>query len=269
VITIFFGFISTVSASENALTLNPYSPWYAQNFSTGWHIDTVVGFEVEPTYAGSDKRVTELDAGIRAVYRTKKGHRYFVNLGELGAIVNLSPNMQFLAFFEFEEGRTDEDDSTLTGMDEIDSTVEGQFSLSRRWGNSTLFATLQPDLLGDANKGLVWFVGASHSLLTANDRWRLSLAIDLSGGDSEYMKTEFGVTESESDRTGLNAFEPGSGLKSLTWTLDSEYYFNDSFSILGGASAECYLGDTVNSPLIADEGSDFTVEASLLARWRF
>ena len=257
------------SRADDPLPLNPGGPWYGLNFESGWDFDVGIGFEYEPAYAGSDEYSSEPDVTARALYRTENGHRYVVSLGEIGVIYSLSPDWQFLAFLEYEEGRDDEDDATLTGMDDIDSTIEGQFTLARRFNNVTLYGALQPDLLGDADKGLVWFVGAGYDWLSEDRRWRANTTVDISGADGEYMRTEFGVTPEESVRTGYSSFRPGSGLKSLTWNVGAERYFSDRFSVLFSVDTELYLDDAADSPLVAAEGTDVTYEASVLLRYRF
>ncbi len=264
----FLCFATTIKA-DDPLALNPAGPWYGFDFEPGWHFDVGAGLGYEPTYAGSDKYTSEAEIGARALYRAESGHRYFIGLGEVGAVFSLSPETQFLAFLEYEEGRNDEDDSTLTGLDTIDSTIEGQFMLARRFGNATLFGVLQPDLTGDANKGLVWFVGAGYDWLSVNKRWRASTTLDISGANSEYMRTEFGITAQESARTGYTSYQPSSGLKSLTWNMAGEYYISDNVSLLGIVDTEYYLSDASDSPLIANEGTDLTFEASVQLRYRF
>ncbi|MEP0177118.1 MAG: MipA/OmpV family protein [Paraglaciecola sp.] len=261
-------FAATAKA-DDPLTLNPVSAWYGLNFESGWHFDFEVGLEYEPTYAGSDKYLFEGGLGARALYSTKSGHRYFVSLGEIGAVFSLSPDTQFLAFVEYEEERNDDEDSTLAGMNTINSTIEGQFMLATRFGNATLFGVLQPDLAGDANKGLVWFVGTGYDWLSNDKRWRTSTTLDLSGADSEYMLTEFGIASEESTRTGYLSYQPSSGLKSLSWNVAGEYYFSDNFSLLGSVDTEYYLSEASDSPLIADEGREITFEASLQLRYRY
>ncbi len=262
--------ISIATAQQpDPLVQNPFSPWYALDKPAGWHFDAGIGVESEPGYAGSSTNETEVDVLARAIYRTESGHRYFLTLGEAGALFNLGPDTQLAAFIEFEEGREADDDPALVGMTDIDSTIEGQFTLARRFGNASIFATLQPDITGDANKGLVWFVGAGYERFVADNRLRLSTRFDLSGADSEYMRTEFGVTPAEAARTGYAAFTPGSGLKSATLGLGAEYYFSDRLSLLGSVEIEHYLDDAADSPLVDSIGSSTTHEASLLLRWQF
>ena len=154
--------------AKDPLRHNPQSPWYLLNAESGWHFDLGAGMEYEPGYAGSDQYEVEPDVFARATYRTEGGHRYVLGFGDFGAIFSLGQNMQISAFLEHEEGREAEDDAALKGLDRVDSTIEGQFMLARRFGNATLYAILQPDLTGDANKGLVWFIGGSHDRFLAN-----------------------------------------------------------------------------------------------------
>ncbi|GAA6137466.1 MipA/OmpV family protein [Arenicella sp. 4NH20-0111] len=256
------------SDASDPLQLNPESPWYALDSEPGWQFELGLGVEIEPTYAGSDSSESAAGVSARALFRTQSGHRIYFGLGEIGTIYSISENTQFQGFIEYEEGRDRGDDPILDTLDSVESTIEGQFTLARRFGDSSIFATLQPDLTGDANKGLVWFVGASHDWLMDNDKWRFGTRLDISGADSEYMQTEFGITSDESLRSGFRTFQPNSGLKSLTLGLSTEYYLSNRMSILGSMEVESYLGDAADSPLILDLGSKTGIEANLLFRWR-
>lgn len=257
------------NAMSDPLALNPASPWYGTDLEKGWHYDIGVGVEYEPTYAGSDKYVSEGDISGRALYVSQSGSRLYISLGEIGGAFSLSPNTEIVAFFEYEEGREDEEDLTLAGLNPIDSTVEGQIMLATRFGNTTVFSGLQPDLTGNANKGLVWFVGAGFDWLAPNKQWRANTTFDLSGADDEYMRTEFGITPEEALRTEYANYQPSGGLKSLTWNITVEYYISDDLSLLGGIDTEYYLSEASDSPLISDVGSDLTIEASMQLRYRF
>jgi len=263
------GSLQAEAEEIDPVKLNPARPWYKLDAEPGWHYDLILGAEVEPTYAGSKNTQTEASVGAQALYRTESGNRYFIGLGEVGGIFSLSPNTQFLAFLENEEGRDSADEPILNGLNKIEDTIEGQFTLAHRFGNRTVFATLQPDLAGDANKGLVWFLGAGYDWLSESGKWRFASTVDISGADSEYMLTEFGITSAESQRTGYRAYTPSSGLKSATFGLAAEYYISDRLSILNTVELENYLGDAKDSPLIEDLGDSTNIEASTVLRWRF
>lgn len=259
----------TAHGQTDPLQLNPASPWYALDTESGWHFDLGVGLEYEPSYPGSDKYSTEPDLFARAMYRSDKGHRYFISLGEVGAIFSLSDKTQFQVFLEYEEEREVDDDDTLVGLNKVDATIEGQFMLARRYGNFSTYAIAQPDLTGDANKGVVWFLGASYDRLLADGQWRIGSTLDVSGADSEYMNTEFGISTEEAAITGYPEYQPSSGLKSATWGISAEYWIKPRLSLLTNIETEYYFSEAANSPLISDFGRRVGVEASVLLRWTF
>ena len=247
---------------------NPFGPWYlSDKTESGWFVDATIGVESEPTYAGSDENETEADADVRAFYRDRRGHRWFVSLGEVGGLFSLGPDTAASVVLEYEEGRDNDDDDTLTGLDEVEETVELQATLARRWGNFSAFAVLQPDIL-DRGKGFVWFAGIGYDRMI-NDRLRIHWSADLSGADSEHMNTEFGITPAESIRTGLPAFEAESGLKSVTLEFSGEYQLSSQWSLIGGLEVENYLSNASDSPLIDIEGSSTTYEIGIGVRYRF
>ncbi|MCG8436310.1 MAG: MipA/OmpV family protein [Gammaproteobacteria bacterium] len=255
--------------AQTANEKNPLGPWYlADKPASSWYFDVFAGVEFEPTYAGSDKTVVEPDADFRAIYKTEAGHRYSLSLGEFGGVFQLSDDLIFSAFLEFEEGREDEEDDTLTGLDEVDSTVEGQFSIFKRWGNTFIAGVFQPDLL-NRGKGLVYFAALGHDWALASNKLRVSTAFDVSFADGEHMRTEFGITPEESARTGLAPYRPGGGLKSTTASVGLEYSLKKRWSFITELELEYYFDKAADSPLIRDEGSELTYEFFAAARYSF
>lgn len=269
IVVLFFGFSLPLCASDDPLTANPSGAWYLQDATQGWHFDIGAGLEYEPGYPGSDEYSTEPDVFARAVYSTQQGHRFFITPGTIGGIYSFTPDTQFVAFLEFEEEREVDDDPALIGLDVIDSTIEGQFVLAHRFGNKQAFVVLQPDLTGDANKGLVWFVGVGYDTFLSDNNWRFATTLDLSGADAEHMNTEFGISTDESLRTGYASYQPGAALKSATLGLQLEYQITPRLSLLGNLETEYYLSEAADSPLIDIEGNEIGIEASLLLRWEF
>ncbi|MEM7246483.1 MAG: MipA/OmpV family protein [Acidobacteriota bacterium] len=247
---------------------DPFGAWYLDDAAPGWHFDLFLGAEREPTYAGSDAYETEPEVDLRAFYRTRSGQRWFASLGEVGTFQPVGDDWVIGALLELEEGRDDSDDDTLTGLDEVDSTVELQVSVARRFGKGHLGVVLQPDVLG-RGKGFVTFLGGGLTHLSSSERFRTSLSLDLSWADAEHLRTEGGVTPEESARTGLPVHEPSGGLKSATADVGLEWYFAERWSLLAGLEVERYFGDAADSPLIALEGDALTTEAGVAFRFRF
>ena len=247
-----------------AQSLNLFSPWTGATGDTGWTFDGFLGSESEPDYAGSDDSEVEPDLFLRALYEDGRQHRYFVSLGELGAWWHLADGWTLGTVLEYEQGRDNENEA-LNGFEDVDDTLEGQFTLARRLGDFTLAAVVQPDLL-NRGKGLVLFGGLGYDRMLG-DRWRLALATDISTGDAEHMEGEFGISQAASAASGLTPYAPGAGLKSTTLGVGLERFFGSGWSVFCGAELEYYFSRAADSPLIQDEGSDLTYELGLGLRY--
>ncbi len=268
--TLFLFFVSVAACTAEApssLSHNPFGPWYLANANRGWYFDLQVGVESEPTYAGSDDNESELDGNLRALYRSDAGHRYFLSLGEFGALMRLSDRTVLGMVFEYEEARTAEEDPIFEFFEDVDATVEGQLSLFHRWGGTYGSVVLQPDIL-DRGKGFVWFIGVGKDWLVGNS-WLLSTTFDISGADSEHMQTEFGVSEQAAQRAGLRPFTISGGIKSASAAMALHYLLSPRLSLVSQLEVESYLGDTKDSPLIKDEGSAQTYEVGVAVHFQF
>jgi len=254
------------SSAQQATKENPFSPWYMQDYNEKWwRFELLLGLESEPTYPGSKEREEELGGLIRGVFKDKWNNRYTVTPDGVGGAFDITDDLVFDVEIEVEEGSEEED--TVPGLDDIEDTWEGQFTLAKRWGDTYAFGSLQPDLL-DRGKGLVWFTGGGRDW-KVNDRVNWNNALVLSGGDGTHMNTEFDITPEESERTGLDVYDPGSGVKTLAWVTGVEYKINKNFSAYVNADSELYLGDAADSPLVKDIGDDINIEAlaGIYFRW--
>ena len=239
--------------------VNPLSPWYLSGSERRWHLDGLVGAELEPDYVGSDDSEIEPAVSLRGHFRDGFGNRYTLGLGEIGIAFPLR-RWAFTADFEYEEGRETEN-AALAGLPDGDATLEGEFALFRRFGDGYGFVVFQPDLLG-RGKGIVYFVGYAYDFLSRDGRWRWTPSLDVSWGDREHMQTEFGLTEAEAAIIGQRTYTLGSGLKSATAGIAVERRFGRRWSLVLGVEAEKYFSEAADSPLLSTLGSDLTFEAT-------
>ena len=72
---------------------NPFGYWYLSDQPAGWYYDAIVGLEREPVYTGSDRYEEEPELNARAIFRADSGHRYFISIGEGGAIFQLEDDL--------------------------------------------------------------------------------------------------------------------------------------------------------------------------------
>ncbi|MEM7209176.1 MAG: MipA/OmpV family protein [Pseudomonadota bacterium] len=246
---------------------NPFSFWYLSDQDPGWYFDATVGVQREPTYTGSDRYETEAGVIARAFYKSESGNRYFVSLGEIGAVVEIDPDTIVAAVLEYEETREIDEDPILAEFPEGENTLEGQFTFVRRWGNWRLGGVFQPDLL-DRGKGLVYFLGAGYDR-ALSDRLRFDAGLDLSWGDAEHINTEVGISDDVAQASGLSPYTASGGFKSTTLTLGLGYAFNPQWELVFNGEVEIYASEMADSPLIEDEGDDVNTEFSIGVRYQF
>ena len=252
---------------------NPASPWYRADSDRRWHFDGFLGAEIEPDYPGADDYEAEPGALLRVILKDRWDNRYQLGLGEVVGVFDLSPAWSFAAKLEYEEGREVESPD-LAGFEEGEDTVEGEFTLLRRFGPWTGAAVFQPDLLG-RGKGIVWFLGLGYDP-RVSERFRVGFRADVSWGDDEHMQTEFGVTPDQAAASGLPEYTPGGGLKSTTAGVSFQWYWagpgerrGGRWSLLGSLELEHYFGKAADSPLIDRLGSDLNYESSLGVLYSF
>ncbi|MEM1182001.1 MAG: MipA/OmpV family protein, partial [Acidobacteriota bacterium] len=257
------------SARAGGPEKNPTGPWFLGDSKERWTFDVLLGAELEPDYVGSDDSEVDPSGFVRAFYKDRHGNRYSLGLEEIGAVFYWGEDDRWALGIdlEFEEGRETENEE-LRGLPEGRSTLEGEFTLYRRFGNAYGAAVFQPDLL-DRGKGLVYFIAGGYDYLTPGERFLVSTRLDISWGDAEHMQTEFGLDEEEGLIIGQPAYTPGGGLKSTSFGVSAQHFFSRRWSWLLGVEVEKYHSKAADSPLIANLGSDVNFEATLGIYFRF
>lgn len=259
---------STPRGSLRPQEINPFRPWYRASGQDTWYFDFILGIEWEPDYAGSDDRELGPEANARVMFKDPWNNRHILSLGNWLSVFDLNEDWAVSINLEYEEARDPEDNAALAGLDPVKATLELAPGLHYRHDVFSFSAVAQPDIL-DRGKGFVWFVGAGYDETWLDDALRVAASVDLSGGDARHMRTEFGITSIEAMRTSYAPYRPGSALKSLSWDLAAEYFLTDEWTLFAGAEVEYYFSEAADSPLIAQQGSDWTFGFVLGTRYSF
>ncbi|MEM7164584.1 MAG: MipA/OmpV family protein [Planctomycetota bacterium] len=257
-----------VVEGRSSQSYNPNSPWYRESAEKTWYFDGFVGAELAPDYVGSDDYETEPELDLRVLYVDPWENRHSLSLGQWNSSFDLTEDTVLQLKFEYEEGRESDDNDALTGLDDQDATVELQATLGYRFGDFSIAAVAQPDLLG-RGKGFVGFVALGYDRVLLDERLRVAAVLDVSLGDGTHMDNEFGIERAEAATTAYAHYEPGGGWKSSTFGVEAEYFVTDGWSVLLGTEMEYYFDKAADTPLIDDEGSRFGFEGFLGVRYRF
>jgi MipA family protein len=235
----------------------------AQDFPFGIdNIPNVVGVGVGmlPDYQGSDDFMV---GGAPFFKLTLDKTDYYALLLATELYVNVlnHPTLRLGPVVNYRFGRNDDvEDEVVKDMEEIEGTVEAGVFVGYEWRDSQnplhrWGITLE--FLGD--------VGGEYDGYTVSASARywypvhkmvdLGLGIGASFADNNYMETYFGVSERDSDRTGLPVFEAESGVKDVRIIPAIAVHFSPNWHAAAGFRYSRLLDDAEDSPVVDDRGS--------------
>ncbi len=232
-----------------------------------WAFNLVTGFEREPVYTGSDVYISEADFNVEAVYQASEKREYLLSLGEIGVTWKLNEKSILSTVLEYEFGRDNDDDPVLANFPEVEDTVEAQAVFMHDVGPIALGVGFQYDIL-NRGKGFVGFLGAAYRT-ELSEKMGIRTQIDISFADAEHLETEVGITPATAAVTPYDSYSPDSGYKGVSITFAMDYSVSKHWSLFSSLSAENYGSLMSESPLISEEGTDSTYEASVGIAYAF
>lgn len=218
------------------------------------YFSAALGAQVSPEYFGSDEM--EFGPSFRG------GLAYFnflgVDFGETDFAAD--PYSRGSGFglglsFRFIQARDSDDYDELDGLDDIDPTLEIGGAFGYVWPNVEAIADLRYGFGGSD----AW-VGELRANYVTRPTDRLSIRIGprLLFGSDNYVDTYFGVSEAESARSGLDAFDPDAGLVSAGVEAIATYQLADRWWVEGAVKWQHFEDDAGDSPIVRQGSSDYT-----------
>lgn len=198
--------------------------------------DVGVGLGYGPGYFGDD------DAEI-GPWGTMRNLTLGTDTGEEKQGWALIPSFGYIS------SRRGDDHEELRGLDDIDWTGEIGVGLRYTSGPAMSYGTLRMGIGG--HDGLVGEIGTKYRFVV-NDKLTLWTAAEVQIGDDEFTDTYFGVSADESALSGINAYDPSSGIYAANISLEARYSLSPKTSILGKVTFTRLLNDAGNSPIVQD-----------------
>lgn len=209
-------------------------------------------------YAGSKDRFVGVVPGVRYV---TDGGRLFELYGpyaqfDLGGVTGL----QYGPAISLRLGRNNVDDSVVSQIHEVHTTVEGGGFVGYEYEHlGTVPYRLRGSVTVVTNAGVVYTgtrVSANGSFwMPLNRRVFAGAGVGASWVSQGFNKVYFGVTQDDSARSGLPAFSPSGGLEQMTGWLAAIYQFDKHW--FGGAMIYCQRisGSAADSPIVTQRGN--------------
>jgi outer membrane protein len=228
---------------------------------------------LSPEYEGASRRKVSVAPGFflrwgrysisnTGAFVTRRNDDVFRGLG-----IDLKHNdrLRYNLALRIDNGRRSNSSEALKGLDNVQTTVRGRVSATLQLEHGFKSALgWSPDLLGRGGGSTV-DVGLSHDrILAPGFTWNVGTG--LSWGNSRYMRSYFGITPSESVRSGYAVYTPGAGLRDATlatgWRLD----IDRRWVAFWGGGVSRVLGPAAQSPLTMQRGQ-WSLNGG--AAWRF
>lgn len=171
-------------------------------------------------------------------------------------------------------GRDDDvDSSVIAVMREIDTAFNLGPFISYGRGNQFLEGDYIEMKLAsyldtaDAHDGSFTALGLTYAL-PIYVPWRFEFELETTYGSDDYMKTYFGVSEADSNVSGLAQYDASSSFRDVTLATNVGFFFSPKWGLFGRLSASRLLGDADDSP-VTSVGSEYQYFAGIGVYYRF
>jgi outer membrane scaffolding protein for murein synthesis (MipA/OmpV family) len=146
-------------------------------------------------------------------------------------------------------------------LDRIKSSASyGGFAGVRFGGNENgqgrIVASVQATKDTKSEKGMTFDVGLSYAAIRQE---KIFATFDLGAklNDKKYTRTFFGVTEAESQASGLDAYRPGGGLTKVTAGVTAGYQLSRHWGVMARVQGGTFTGDAADSPIVKEGSKGF------------
>ena len=235
-----------------------------------------LGAAYKPDYEGSD----DYEAKIAPFGRYNWASGRYISLGgtagsESAARVKGNilrkegrDGLELGPVLQYRMKRDDDVDNNRVGkMKEVDAATElGAFIgfTSGNWSGDITFAT---DVSSEHDGSLLYFNGGYR--IPVNEKFDMKLGAHVTWADDDYMDTYFGVSNSDSARSGLKRYTASSGIKDAGVSVTGFYRFNQTWGIAGLLGYTQMLNDAEDSPLVNDVGDESQLKAVVAMTYSF
>jgi len=202
----------------------------------------------KPDYEGSDdyelKGFPLIDITLRDTF--------FLNAQKgLGAYVWNRNDFKLGIAIGYTFGRDEDDSSDLRGLGDIDGGAVANVLFEWTIGDVALNARYEEQITGQ-DTGFQVHLGLGYDLHIA-EKVILKPSIRTTYASSDYMEEYFGVSPSQSTRSGMSAYDAASGFKSLGFHIMATYKLDQHWGIQAGAGYDRLVGEAADSPVVKDE----------------
>ena len=206
------------------------------------------GISAVPEYFGSNDYQIGPDAAVSLNFLSLGGRSF-------GSSDPGDPRYGFglRGSFRYVPERDVSDFDELTGLRDVDSTVELGLGVQYTARSFEAFADVRQGIGG--HESVVGEIGADVKV-HPTDKLTLSLGPRVFMGTDDYADTYFGVSNSDSVSSGLDAYDPDGGVLSAGLELGASYALTDQWGVEGAVTWDRLTDDAADSPIVEQGDRD-------------
>jgi len=201
------------------------------------------GVRVAPSYEGSDKFSVSPLPFVAINWRD----RVFLEM-ERGVGVNVvrTEALRLGVSVGLAPGRNEDDEDHLKGLGDIDMAARGHVFGSYSFGMWQIGLDVAKDFGGSEGLQVRPDISVKVPL---SETWTLSSGVSATWADDDYMQSFFGVSPSQSRKSGLERYDAGAGFKSVDFKVGLNWAISESWFATANVGVGVLLGDAADSPI--------------------
>lgn len=212
---------------------------------SNWEVSIGGGAAGGPVYPGAARYRTEPTFLGSLAYR---GLAYLGAAG-LGSSEIFAPGFHYGPILDFSGGRNDTSDKRLHGLGNISPTVAAGLIGLWRFEGFELIGIVRQAVF-HTNYGLVGRVQFDRRIVLMPGRLILLGGPLADFGDGRYERTWFGVSQHQSDVSGIPTYTPIGGVADAGLLLNLDYRFSEHILVRTFGEVRWYFGSAARSPLV-------------------
>lgn len=225
-----------------------------------WVIDVGLIGGVSPDYEGSN----DYEFGFGPNFSITWRELIWFKGKSLGANLLKTDNWVVGPLIAKSSGRDEDDNDKLKGLNDVDGGLDvGGFANYRK--KPFRFELDARQDTGSGSEGAL--VKVSAGLGSPLKKPWVQTMLFATWASNNYMESFFGVSEKESERSGLRKFDADSGIKDIGITLTSGVRFWKNWKVGLSFQYKRLLGDAADSPIV-DDKNQFLAGMSFVYSWR-
>ncbi|BDA86942.1 MltA-interacting MipA family protein [Aureimonas sp. SA4125] len=218
------------------------APVVAAASNTDIVIELGLGGRISPEYEGSKDYEVSPFPIISLGYLNIPGVLEIGSLSPQGGGLSIGPSFGYVG------ERESRDYDELTGLSDVDATYEAGIKVGYEWQYAEVYGAARYAFGG--GEGFVGEVGA-NAIARPMQELELKAGPFASFASEDYTEAYFGVSAADSISSGLAAYDPDGGFKSVGVAASARYEFRPDWFLNADASYSRFVGDAEDSPIVA------------------